>query len=153
MGNHVEKILQQSLAKVSNKELKKTNPRKPVVKKVPTPKPRIDGPVFSQSPIQMKKVKLGGRRQKKTTNFMSEDEEDGGLGLDGRHEGGEEEDNLARSSFFLISSVLIFSLLRRPDFLAKLDALVEPSENLVVENEHPWLGESQVSLNSKPIIE
>ena len=56
--------------------------------------------------------------------------------------------------FFLISSVLIFSLfLRRPDFLAKLDALVEPSENLVVENEHPWLGESQVSLNSKPIIE
>ena len=56
--------------------------------------------------------------------------------------------------FFLISSALIFSLfLRRPDFLAKLDALVEPSENLVVENEHPWLGESQVSLNSKPIIE
>ena len=43
----------------------------------------------------MKKVKLGGRRQKKTTNFMSEDEEDGGLGLDGRLEGGEEEDNLA----------------------------------------------------------
>ena len=31
---------------------------------------------------------------------MSEDEEDGGLGLDGRHEEGEEEDNLARSSFF-----------------------------------------------------
>ena len=84
---------------------------------------------------------------------MSEDEEDGGLGLDGRQEGGEEEDNLVRSSFFLISSVLIFSLLRRPDFLAKLDALVEPSENLVVENEHPWLGEGQVSLNSKPIIE
>ena len=44
----------------------------------------------------MKKVKLGGRRQKKTTNFMSEDEEDGGLELDGRHEGGEEEDNQAR---------------------------------------------------------
>ena len=44
----------------------------------------------------MKKVKLGGRRQNETTNFMSEDEEDGGLGLDGRHEGGEEEDNQAR---------------------------------------------------------
>ena len=56
--------------------------------------------------------------------------------------------------FFLISSVLIFSLiLRRPDFLAKLDALMEPSENVVVENENPWLGESQVSLKSKLIIE
>ena len=74
-GNLVEKILQQSLAKVSGKELKKTKPRKPVVKKVPKPKPRIDGPVFSQSPIPMKKVKLGGR-QKKTTSFLSEDEED-----------------------------------------------------------------------------
>ena len=99
-GNLVGKILQQSLAKVPVKELEKTKPGKPVVKKVPKQKPRIDGPVFSQSPIQMKKVKLGGRRQKKTTNFMSEDEEDGGLGLDGRLEGGEEEDNLARSSFF-----------------------------------------------------
>ena len=69
MGNHVEKILQQSLAKVSNKELKKTNPRKPVVKKVPTPKPRIDGPVFSQSPIPMKRVKLGGRQKKTTFHF------------------------------------------------------------------------------------
>ena len=56
--------------------------------------------------------------------------------------------------FFLISSVLIFSLfLRRPDFLAKLDALMEPSENVVVENENPWLGESQVSLKSKLTIE
>ena len=100
-GNLVEKILQQSLAKVPGKELKKTKPRKPVVKKVPKQKPRIDGPVFSQSPIQMKKVKLGGRRQKKTSNFMSEDEEDGGLGLDGRLEGGGGEDKLARSwSFF-----------------------------------------------------
>ena len=98
-GNLVGKILQQSLAKVPGKELEKTKPGKPVVKKVPKQKPRIDGPVFSQSPIPMKKVKLGGR-QKKTTNFMSEDEEDGGLGLDGRLEGGEEEDNLARSSFF-----------------------------------------------------
>ena len=100
-GNLVEKVLQQSLSKVPGKELKKTKPRKPVVKKVPKQKPRIDGPVFSQSPIQMKKVKLGGRRQKKTSNFMSEDEEDGGLGLDGRLEGGGGEDKLARSwSFF-----------------------------------------------------
>ena len=69
----------------------------------------------------MKKVKLGGR-QKKTTIFMSEDEEDGGLGLDGRLEGGEEEDNLARSSFFfLISSVLIFSLFRISLFLPSQD--------------------------------
>ena len=88
------------LVKVPVKELEKTKPGKPVMKKVPKQKPRIDGRVFSQSPIQMKKVKLGGKRQKKTTNFMSEDEEDGGLGLDGRREGGEEEDNLARSSFF-----------------------------------------------------
>ena len=99
-GNLVGKVLQQSLPKVPVKELEKTKPGKPVVKKVPKQKPRIDGPVFSQSPIPMKKVKLGGR-QKKTTNFLSEDEEDGGLGLDGRLEGGGGEDKLARSwSFF-----------------------------------------------------
>ena len=41
---------------------------------------------------------------------------------------------LRRFSHF---SVLIFSLFfRRPDFLAKLDALMEPSENVVVENEN-----------------
>ena len=97
-GNLVEKVLQQSLSKVPGKELKKTKPRKPVVKKVPKQKPRIDGPVFSQCPT--KKIKLGGR-QKKTTNFLDEDEEDGGLGLDGRLEGGGGEDKLARSwSFF-----------------------------------------------------
>ena len=96
-GNLVEKILQQSLERVPGKELKKAKPRKPVAKKVPKQKPGIDGPVFSQCPT--KKIKLGGR-QKKTTNFLDEDEEDGGLGLDGRLEGGEEEDNLARSSFF-----------------------------------------------------
>ena len=109
-GNLVGKILQQSLAKVPVKELEKTKPGKPVVKKVPKQKPRIDGPVFSQSPIQMKKVKLGGRRQKKTSNFMSEDEEDGGLGLDGRLEGGEEEDNLARSSSFFSFLQFLFFL-------------------------------------------
>ena len=49
--------------------------------------------------------------------------------------------------------VLIFLFFRRPDFLAKLDALMEPSENVVVENENPWLGESQVSLKSKLIVE
>ena len=45
----------------------------------------------------------------------------------------------------LISSVLFsfFSFFRRPDFLAKLDALMEPSENVVVENENPWLGEKK----------
>ena len=56
-GNLVGKVLQQSLPKVPVKELEKTKPGKPVVKKVPKQKPRIDGPVFSQSPIQMKKVK------------------------------------------------------------------------------------------------
>ena len=85
LGRH--HLVEKSLSKVPGKELKKTKPRKPVVKKVPKQKPRIDGPVFSQSPIPMKKVKLGGR-QKKTTNFLSKDEEDGGLGLDGRLEGG-----------------------------------------------------------------
>ena len=102
----------------------------------------------------MKKVKLGGR-QKKTTNFMSEDEEDGGLGLDRRLEGGEEEDNLARSSslFSFLQFLFYLSFFRRPDFLAKLDALMELSENVVVENENPWLGESQVSFKSKLIIE
>ena len=70
-GNLVGKVLQQSLPKVSVKELEKTKPGKPVMKKVPKQKPRIDGRVFSQSPIQMKKVNLGGRRQKKTTNFMT----------------------------------------------------------------------------------
>ena len=59
------------LVKVPVKELEKTKPGKPVMKKVPKQKPRIDGPFFSQSPIQMKKVNLGGRRQKKTTNFMT----------------------------------------------------------------------------------
>ena len=97
-GNLVEKILQQSLERVPGKELKKAKPRKPVAKKVPKQKPGIDGPVFSQCPT--KKIKLGGR-QKKTTNILSEDEEDGGLRLDVRLGGGGEEDNLARSwSFF-----------------------------------------------------
>ena len=50
-GNLVGKVLQQSLPKVPVKELEKTKPGKPVVKKVPKQKPRIDGPVFSQSPI------------------------------------------------------------------------------------------------------
>ena len=70
-GNLVGKVLQQSLQKVPVKELEKTKPGKPVMKKVPKQKPRIDGRVFSQSSIQMKKVNLGGRRQKKTTNFMT----------------------------------------------------------------------------------
>ena len=56
--------------------------------------------------------------------------------------------------FFSFLQFLFFSLFfRTPDFLAKLNALMEPSENVVVENENPWLGESQVSLKSKLIIE
>ena len=42
--------------------------------------------------------------------------------------------------------VHIFLFFRRPDFLAKLDDLMEPNEN-------PWLRESQVSLKSKLIVE
>ena len=68
-GNLVGKVLQQSLPKVPVKELEKTKPGKPVVKKVPKQKPRIDGPVFSQSPIPMKRVKLGGRQKKTTFHF------------------------------------------------------------------------------------
>ena len=49
--------------------------------------------------------------------------------------------------------VHIFLFFRRPDFLAKLDALMEQSENVVVENGNSWLGESQVSLKSKLIVE
>ena len=41
---------------------------------------------------------------------MSEDEEDGGLGLDGRLEGGEEEDNLTRSSSFFSFLQFLFFL-------------------------------------------
>ena len=93
-GNLVEKVVKQSLKKVCGNGLKKTKLRKAVPKKVPKQKPRIDGPVFTQSPIQMKRVKLG-RKQKKPTNFLSEDEEDGGL--DERLEGGGEEDTLTRS--------------------------------------------------------
>ena len=68
-GNLVGKVLQQSLPKVPVKELEKTKPGKPVMKKVPKQKPRIDGPVFSQSPIPMKRVKLGGRQKKTTFHF------------------------------------------------------------------------------------
>ena len=40
-----------------------------------------------------------------------------------------------------------------PDYLAKLDAVMELSENVLVEKENPWLGESQVSIKSKLIVE
>ena len=42
--------------------------------------------------------------------------------------------SLRRFSHFFSS--YLFSFFRRPDFLAKLDALMEPSENVVVENEN-----------------
>ena len=76
----------------------------------------------------MKKIKLGGKNVK-PSNFMSEGEEDEEV------ERGEKEERG-----------------KRPDYLAKLDAMMEPSENVVVEKENPWLGESQVSLKSKLLL-
>ena len=58
------------------------------------------------------------------SNFMSEGEEDEGV-----ERGGE-----------------IGERGQRPDYLSKLDAIMEPSENVVVEKENPWLGESPVKL-------
>ena len=75
--NLVEKIFKQSL--ITGKELLKRKPREDLPKRVRKQKPRIDGPVFSQSPIQMKKVKLRGKHEK-PKNFVSKDEEDGGIG-------------------------------------------------------------------------
>ena len=140
--NLVEKILNQSLTK--GKELQKRKPRKDVPKRVPKQKPRIEGPVFSQSPIQMKKVKLRGKHEK-PKNFVSEDEGDDGFG------GGGKEDNLMRSCSFY--SILYFHFIRKPDFMAELDALMEPSGNVVVEKENTWLGESQVSPKSKLTVD
>ena len=91
--NLVEKIFKQSLIK--GKELQKKKPREDLPKRVPKQKPRIDGPVFSQSPIQMKKVKLRGKNEK-TKNFLCDDEEDGGVGGGGGGGGGKG-DNLMRS--------------------------------------------------------
>ena len=123
-GNVIENVSKQSQAK--GRELqkpKKTLPKKTLPKKIPKAKPTIDGPVFSQSPISMKKIKLRGKKVN-PSNFMSEGEEDEGV-----ERGGE-----------------IGERGQRPDYLSKLDAIMEPSENVVVEKENPWLGESPVKL-------
>ena len=104
-GNVIENVSKQSQAK--GRELQK--PKKTLPKKFPKAKPTIDGPVFSQSPISMKKIKLGGKKVN-PSNFMSEGEEDEGV-----ERGGEIEERG-----------------QRPDYLVKLDAMMGPSENVVV---------------------
>ena len=54
----VEKILEQSLKKVGGKK-KTKNPQNAGAKK-----PRIDPPIFSRSPVKMKKVTMRGKRTK-----------------------------------------------------------------------------------------
>ena len=60
--------------------------------------------------------------------------------------------------FFHFFSSYFVSFCRRPDFLAKLDALMEQSENVVVENGNSWLGESpevnispKISISAQPL--
>ena len=64
----VEKILEQSLKKVGGKK-KTKNPQNTGAKK-----PRIDPPIFSRSPVKMKKVTMRGKRTK--PSYMSDDEGD-----------------------------------------------------------------------------
>ena len=66
----VEKILEQSLKKVGGKK-KTKNPQNTGAKK-----PRIDPPIFSRSPVKMKKVTMRGKQTK--PSYMSDDE--GGFG-------------------------------------------------------------------------
>ena len=73
-GNVIENVSKQSQAK--GRELQK--PKKTLPKKIPKAKPTINGPVFSQSPISMKKIKLRGKKVN-PSNFMSECEEDEGV--------------------------------------------------------------------------
>ena len=61
--------------KFVEKYLKRKNPRKAGARKVPKEKPKIVGPIFSRSPIKMKKVGLRGK-QKKPTSYMSAGEDD-----------------------------------------------------------------------------
>ena len=63
----VEKILEQSLKKVGGKK-KKNDPQNAGAK------PRIDPPIFSRSPVKMKKVTMRGKRTK--PSYMSDDEGD-----------------------------------------------------------------------------
>lgn len=127
-GNVVENVSRQSQAK--GRELQKTKPKQTLPKKIPKAKPKIDGPVFSQSPIPMKKIKFRGKNLK-PSSFMDEGEKDEEV-----ERGGEKEQRA-----------------KMPDYLAKLDAMMELSENVLVEKENPWLGESQVSIKSKLIVE
>ena len=64
----VEKILEQSLKKVGGKK-KKNDPQNAGARK-----PRIDPPIFSRSPVKMKKVTMRGKRTK--PSYMSDDEGD-----------------------------------------------------------------------------
>ena len=63
----VGKILEQSLKKVGGKK-KKNDPQNAGAK------PRIDPPIFSRSPVKMKKVTMRGKRTK--PSYMSDDEGD-----------------------------------------------------------------------------
>ena len=72
-GNVVENVSRQSQAK--GRELQKTKPKQTLPKKIPKAKPKIDGPVFSQSPIPMKKIKFRGKNLK-PSSFMDEGEKD-----------------------------------------------------------------------------
>ena len=163
----VEKILEQSLKKVGGKK-KKNDPQNAGAK------PRIDPPIFSRSPVKMKKVTMRGKRTK--PSYMSDDEGDLGeqscapaekrgapAELVGGDElvGGEQEDTFMRScsQLFAISifnvSRIYSNVSRRLDRAAwqeSEDHAVE-GENVVVEREKPWLGESQVLLKSKLTIE
>ena len=74
-GGVVKKVFLQSMAKVCGKVPEKKNPKKAGARKVPKEKPKIVGPIFSRSPIKMKKVGLRGK-QKKPTSYMSAGEDD-----------------------------------------------------------------------------
>ena len=77
----VKKVSAKSMTKVCGKAPKKNKPKTAGAKKVSKQKPKIDGPIFSTSPIKMKKVGLRGK-QKKPTSYMSEGEDDLGIDAD-----------------------------------------------------------------------
>ena len=99
----VEKILEQSLKKVGGKKKTKN------LQNTGAKKPRIDPPIFSRSPVKMKKVTMRGKRTK--PSYMSDDlgeqscapaEKRGApVELVGGDElvGGEQEDTFMRSLF------------------------------------------------------
>ena len=82
-GGVVKKVFLQSMSKVCGKVPEKKYPKKAGARKVPKEKPKIDGPIFSRSPIKMKKVALRGKHKKPTsTTYMSEGEDDLGIDTD-----------------------------------------------------------------------